>query len=50
MMADVLSRAAKNFIKKKQKFLLAKAFTARQNDTVRYLRIVNGANGCCVSR
>jgi hypothetical protein len=36
----------KNFIKKKQKFLLAKVFAARQNDIVRCLRIFNGVDEC----
>ena len=38
--------ACENFIKKKQKILLAKLLPARHNDAVRYLRIVDGVDGC----
>jgi hypothetical protein len=37
-------------LQKKQKILLAKFSAARQNDTVRYLEMVNGADECCMSR
>jgi len=37
-------------LQKKQKILLAKLSAARQNDTVRYLEIVIGADECCMSR
>lgn len=36
----------KNFVKKKVKILLAKLLAARHNDIVRYLRIVDGVDGC----